>query len=389
MPMTDSETSARPRLLLVTHFYPTHRGGVEIVAGELAARLATHFDIRWAAGRDRKTYEPPAGVELVPLGVWHGIEHRTGVPVPLPGVRAGARLWREVRRAELVWVHDLLYPGNLLAALAARMIGRPLVVTVHVGAIPYRNGLLRGLVGTLYRATSRIVLRGSARVAFVSERIRDETRHRSWKQPPLFIPNGVDPSVFHPPTDTERAEVRRDLGVESHPLLLFVGRFVERKGLELIRELAERAPTWPWLLAGHGPIGPEAWSLPNVTVERGATGASLARLYGAADVLVLPSVGEGFPLVVIEAMACGTPAMVDPSTAAGDQTAAQHLETERVAGADAVDRWHAHLEQVLADPDADQRRAAIAEFTLGHWSWDRAAAEYREVLNEALSASRR
>ena len=387
--MADSEAMARPRLLLVTHFYPTHRGGVEIVAGELAARLASHFAIRWAAGRDSQSYAPPAGVQLVPLGVWHGIERRTGVPVPLPGLRAQGRLWREVRRSDVVWVHDLLYPGNLLAALAARMIGRPLVVTVHVGAIPYRNGLLRGLVGTLYRATARTVLRGAARVAFVSERIRDETAHRSWKRAPLFIPNGVDSSVFHSPIETDRLQVRRDLGVESHPLLLFVGRFVERKGLELIRELAARTPTLPWLLAGHGPIDPEAWSLPNVSVERGAGGASLARLYGAADLLVLPSLGEGFPLVVIEAMACGTPAMVDPSTAAGDRAAAAHLETESVYGADAVDRWLAHLERVLARPDADHRRRGLAEFALGHWSWDRTAAAYRDALDEALSASRR
>jgi glycosyltransferase involved in cell wall biosynthesis len=294
-----------------------------------------------------------------------------------------------VRRSDLVWVHDLLYPGNLLAALAARMMGRPLVVTVHVGAIPYRNGLLRGLVGTLYRATARTVLRSAARVAFVSERIRDETIHRSWKRPPLFIPNGVDPSVFHAPTEAERPQGRRELDAESRPLLLFVGRFVERKGLELIRELAERTPGWRWLLAGHGAVDPEAWSLPNVGVERGVSGVSLARLYGAADVLVLPSVGEGFPLVVIEAMACGTPAMVDPSTAAGDRTAAAHLETEPVGGADALDRWQAHLERVLARPDADRRRRALAEFAIGHWSWDRTADAYREVLDEALSASRR
>jgi phosphatidyl-myo-inositol dimannoside synthase len=377
------------RLLLVTHFYPTHRGGIEIVAGELAARLATHFQIRWAAGRDSHPYEPTTGVELVPLGVWHGIERRTGVPVPLPGVRAWGRLWREVRRSDLVWVHDLLYPGNLLAALAARTMGRPLVVTVHVGPIPYRNRFLRGLVGTLYGATGRTVLRAAARVAFVSERIRDETPNRSWKRPPLFIPNGFEPSVFHPPTEAERPQLRRELDAESRPLLLFVGRFVERKGLALIRELAARTPGWHWLLAGHGPIDPEAWALPNVTVERGANGASLARLYGAVDLLVLPSVGEGFPLVVIEAMACGTPAMVDPSTAAGDRTAAVHLETEPVGGADALDRWQAHLERVLARPDADQRRRALAEFAIGHWSWDRAADAYREVLDEALSGSRR
>lgn len=387
--MAHSEAIARPRLLLITHFYPSHGGGVEVVAGELAARLATHFGIRWAAGRDIQSYAPPTGVELVPLGVWHGIERRTGVPVPLPGMRAAARLWREVRGADLVWVHDLLYLGNLLAAVAARVMGRPLVVTVHVGAIPYRNTLLRGLAGTLYRATARTVLRSAARVAFVSERVRDETVHRSWKRPPLFIPNGVDPNVFHPLTEVERGQVRQELDDESEPLLLFVGRFVERKGLGLIRELAQRTPGWRWLLAGQGPIDPAAWSLPNVVVEHRASGVALARLYGAADFLVLPSVGEGFPLVVIEAMACGTPAMVDPSTAAGDRTAAPHLETESVGASGAVDRWHAHLERVLASRDADQRRRAVAKFALGQWSWDRAAERYRDLLNEALSASPR
>lgn len=387
--MADSEATARPRLLLVTHFYPSHGGGVEIVAGELAARLATGFRIRWAAGRDSQAYAAPTEVELVPLGVWHGIERRTGVPVPLPGVRAWASLWREVRRSDVVWVHDLLYPGNLVAALAARTMGRPLVVTVHVGAIPYRNGLLRALVGTLYRATARTVLRAAARIAFVSERIRDETVHRSWKRPPLFIPNGVDASVFHPPTDMERVKVRRELDAESRPLLLFVGRFVERKGLGLIQELAERTPAWRWVLAGRGPIDPEAWAAANVSVERGLRGRSLARLYGAADLLVLPSVGEGFPLVVIEALACGTPAMVDPSTAAGDRTAATHLETEPVAGADAGDRWHAHLERILARPDADRHRRELAEFAVDHWSWDRAAEAYGNVLEKAFSASRR
>jgi len=387
--MPDREATQRPRVLLVTHFYPSHGGGVEIVAGELAARLAGNVSFRWAAGRDAQSFEPPPGVELVPLGVWHGIERRTGVPVPVPGVRAWLRLWREVRRSELVWVHDLLYPGNLLAAVAARVMGRPLVVTVHVGAIPYRNTVLRGVVGTLYRATARTVLRAAARVAFVSERIRDETAHRSWKRPPMFIPNGIEPRVFHPLTASERTEVRREVGADSRPLLLFVGRFVERKGLGLIRELAGRTPAWRWLLAGHGPIDPNLWSLPNVAVETGLSGPSLARVYGAADVLVLPSLGEGFPLVVIEAMACGTPAIVDPSTAAGDRTAAPHLETEPVDRADAADRWLEHLERVLERPNIDQHRLALADFALGHWSWDRAADAYRGVLEEALSASRR
>ena len=54
-----------------------------------------------------------------------------------------------------------------------------------------------------------------------------------------------------------------------------------------------------------------------MSVHRNLSQAELPPLYQAADLLVLPSVGEGFPLVVQEAMACGTPALVGDETAAG------------------------------------------------------------------------
>jgi phosphatidyl-myo-inositol dimannoside synthase len=375
----------RPRLLLVTHFYPSHRGGVEIVAGELAVKLANDFRIRWVAGRDSEPYAPPHNVELVPLRVWNGIERRTGIPVPLPSPGAMVRLLREVRHSDVIWVHDLLYPANLLAAVAARLLRRPLVVTVHVGPIPYRNPLLRRIMGTSYRSTARLFLPTAAKVAFVSERVRDETcRPGSWPRPPAFIPNGFDPRVFRPPTQAERVHVRQEFDAETRPLLLFVGRFVERKGLALIRSIAAETPGWRWVLAGRGPIDPSAWAAPNVTVVRGVSGRTLSRLYGAADVLVLPSLGEGFPLVVIEAMACGTPAIVDPSTAAGDRSAATCLEIEPVSSSDALRGWHDHLERMLARPDGAARRRELSEFAVGHWSWDRAAEAYRGVLRDAF-----
>ena len=375
----------KPRVLLVSHFYPTHGGGVELVAAQIAGRLAGEYGFRWAAARDADRYPPPPGVAVIPLRAWNGIERRTGVPVPLPGPLDVVRLAREVRRSDLVWVHDLLYPANLVAAVAALVMRRRLVVTVHVGAVPYRNPLLRGLVGLAHRAIGRVILPSAARVAFVSERVRDETvGHRSWRRPPVLIRNGFDPTVFRPPADAERAEVRRELDAGTRPLLLFAGRFVERKGLHLIRELAARTPGWRWVLAGRGPIDPGGWAEANVTVVRSASGASLARLFGAADLLVLPSVGEGFPLVVIEALACGTRAIVDPSTAAGDMTAAPWLETEPASGPDAVRAWHDHLEVLLARPAGVADRRALADVAAGHWSWDRTAEAHRFVLRDVL-----
>src|SRR6202008_680383 len=57
--------------------------------------------------------------------------------------------------------------------------------------------------------------------------------------------------------------------------------------------------------AGSGPLDPSVWGLPNVRVYSALSGSTLVPLYRASDVLLLPSVGEGFPLVVQEALACG------------------------------------------------------------------------------------
>src|SRR4029453_13710967 len=103
---------------------------------------------------------------------------------------------------------------------------------------------------------------------------------------------------------------------ESQIVFIFVGRFVEKKGIQIVRHLAVRFPDITWLLVGWGPEDPARWHLKNVRVVGKRTSPDIAELYQAADLLVLPSVGEGFPLVVQESMSCGTPVAISTETAA-------------------------------------------------------------------------
>lgn len=371
-------------VLLATDYYPVHGGGLEIVAGQLATRLSNVVEIRWyAAGSSGGSTRP--GLTLRPMRCWNGLERHLGLPIPVLSPRALLSVVQAVRRADLVWVHDLIYMANIVAALASIAARRPLVVTVHVGAIPYRNRAVRLIMAAAIRLTGRWLLTRAAAVAFVSERVQAEFLARWRLRNPCLIPNGVDFDAFKPMSGSDRDRLRRELGLGDRPVVLFVGRFVERKGLGLLRALAETLPSVDWLFAGHGPLDPDSWGLPNVRVERDRSGGTLAEMYGAADLLALPSLGEGFPLVVSEALAMGLPVLVDPSTIAGYQAVAPFAEAEPVLGADALGRWTARISALLEDRAGQAAMApGRVEFARSHWDWNRAAAAYALLFDEAL-----
>jgi glycosyltransferase involved in cell wall biosynthesis len=135
------------RIALVTHYFPAHRGGVELVAGELARELASRHgaQIDWHAS---DTDPAPAipGVRCVPAKACNAIERRLGLPYPLWSPGALIRAGRAARNADALHLHDCLYLPNLVAYCAARLAGRPVLVTQHVGMIPYRSALLRALL---------------------------------------------------------------------------------------------------------------------------------------------------------------------------------------------------------------------------------------------------
>ena len=373
------------RVVLVTHYFPEHRGGVERIAGELALRLAAAgvAEIHWYASDCDRPPPPTPRLATFPQHSWNFAERRLGVPYPVWSLASLRRLTRACQAADVVHLHDCLYVPTLAAFAAARRASRPVVVTQHVGHVPYRNPLLSALHEAANRTLGRIVLGGAERAIFESESVlKYFGGFVHYRAAPMLVENGVDTDVFKPAADSERSLLREHLGLPTdRPLLLFLGRFVEKKGLPVLRELAARLPQAHWVFAGWGPLDPGQWSQPNVSVVRRPTPEDLPPVYQAADLLVLPSVGEGMPLSVQEAMACGTPALVGTETAAGSPQARAVLLAEPATGADTAERWAARLRAILAAPNhLAALRAQVAMFARQHWSWEACARRYSEIL---------
>ena len=257
--------------------------------------------------------------------------------MPLPSRAAQRRLEQEVSAADAVIVHDALYVSSLLAARYASKHRKPWILVQHIGIIPYTNFVLRLAMAAANRLIARPLLAAAPQAVFISDAVRRTFAGPRWKSAPSLLLNGVDHQLFRFPAAADRRRARqRYLMSDDRRELLFVGRFVEKKGLSTLRELASANPDWRISLVGSGPIDPGTWNLTNVRLLGRMTREQLAELYRAADALVLPSVGEGFPLVVQEAMACGLPVFCGLDSAAADPGAEGMLQALEVEPTDPI-----------------------------------------------------
>jgi glycosyltransferase involved in cell wall biosynthesis len=127
----------------------------------------------------------------------------------------------------------------------------------------------------------------------------------------MMMPNGVDLELFH--IRTQRS-ARAVLGWPEGPTLLSVGNLVENKGHHIAIEALARLPGFRLAIAGEGP---ERHALETLAGQISVSSrlqflgrvdqTQLAEYYSAADIVVLPSSREGWPNVLLESMACGTP----------------------------------------------------------------------------------
>ena len=174
----------------------------------------------------------------------NSIERILGLPFPIWAPLSLVRLWREIAFADVVHIHDFAYFGSWAAFVFASARKKPVLVTQHVGFIPFRNPLARAALGVLHATVGRLILGHAQQVVFISPVVRKYyERFIDFRRPPVLVLNGVDGKLFANPSRTDRSSIRVALGIDpSRPVFLFVGRFVEKKGVGILKGTSKTIP---------------------------------------------------------------------------------------------------------------------------------------------------
>ena len=398
----------RPRVLVLTSTFPRWENDPEpAFVFELSRRLTEKFEVTVLSPRTpgSKRREDIAGLRVIRFpyffnrweklamhggGILNQLKTNPVYYLMIPFFLLG-QLWAVVRllrnqRFDLIHAHWLI-PQGFIAALSLLMTGKkiPLLCTSH-------GGDLFALKGKGLQRLKRWVMHKSAALTVVSHAMKKTVVAMGIDPDKVeVIPMGVDlKGLFTPDPCVQRKTDE----------LLFVGRLVEVKGLQILLEamtkVIARHPNIHLIVAGAGPLESELRTsakkldiADHVDFRGMVMQSKLPTLYRQATIAVFPfvvtksGVQEGFGLVVVEAMGCGCPIIAGDLPAIHDTVV--HKENGLLfesgnsqALADAIIR-------MLADPDlcaklaGEGRRRVVQKF-----DWEIVAEKYGKIYQRLM-----
>lgn len=296
------------RILVLNHEFPPVGGGggraAESICQALVKRghnikvLTSHF-------KDLPREEQRDGYRIIRIPALRTQAFRASffsmIVYVLSGLWAGLRLVR-LFRPDVIHVHFAV-PAGALAWILSKLTRIPYVLTAHLGDVP---GGVPEKTGDWFRfifPTTRWIWRdASARVA-VSEYTRSLAL-KHYDEEILVIPNGIDVD----------GEYRASIRVNNPPVIVFAGRFMEQKSpLQIIETLNEiKDIPWKCVMIGDGPLMPEV----KKSIEELAIGDrfiltgwitpdEVMKHFSQSDILFMPSLSEGLPVVGVQALSKG------------------------------------------------------------------------------------
>ena len=298
------------------------------------------------------------------------------------------RLPSEVRTADVVHLHTVPYPHNLVGYLAARLFGKRVVITPHFH--PGHPHYERWSINWLLKHCDAVIAVSDYEREYLAGKGIDPGRI-------LVTGNGVHLEEYQPgDVDGFKAALLRAHGLaEGVRTVVFVGRKLEYKGIATLAEAFTRltrhhdaalflaGPSTPWFDDFYRQLSPRDRAR---IIDLGVIAhPDKVHLLHMADVLVLPSRFEAFGIVLLEAWACHTPVICAATGAMPSIVGDGGLVFEYGNAADLA----AKLEQLLGDPELASAMARRGrERLLARYTWEKIATATKTAYRPGRPAAR-
>jgi len=344
---------AAKRVLHVGKYYPPVAGGIENHVHSLVTALSGRYAVTALVfNTERRTVEEPMeGVRVVRVGTLGRVFSTEMAP-------SFFSWFMRLRDADLIHLHTPNPVGEIACLAAPR--GARLVITYHSDVVRQR------LLGRLNRfVLHRLMKRADRIIAFTRRYMETSPVISHYADKCAIIPHGIDLTEYD---SSDRIEARvAALRAEHGPrTVLFVGRLVYYKGVDVLLRALARVPDVNLLVAGDGPT---RVGLVALARELGVTDRArfLGRVsheekvacYRASDLLVLPAThrSEAFGLVQLEAQACGIP-VITTDIDSGVPFVTHHGETGLVIPPRDPEALAAAMKGLLGDEELRKRYGA-------------------------------
>jgi glycosyltransferase involved in cell wall biosynthesis len=383
-------------LLIICHGYPPYYGGGEGVAAGIASEVARSSSYNVTVltsdiGGRLKEREILQGVSVIRIPAMKREWSRHTVVELLSfyvsAVRRLRSIHEEIRPDHVLAIFSM--PAGLVALKWFRMFGVPYSVGLHGSDVPGYQPRRFRLLHPAMRLAVRRVWSNAENVFAVSSKLK-ELALKTWAKGRIeVIPNGVDTRRFHPGNP--------DVSFKGKVRMVLVSQLIERKGIQyLLEALAEMDPSLGEKLEvdiyGTGDyrrtLEEQVRDLrlgDCVSFNGLLETEELAKTLHDADMFALPSLQEGLPLALLEAMACGLPIV---ATAVGDVPSVirDNINGCLVAPADSQALCRA-VSAMVADSELRSQLGKQARLTAEDYSWDRIWARYDTSLSRGTDTN--
>ena len=393
----DTDSRLPYRVLCVTGAYAPELSSGGLQTRAIVRILRGRLDVAVLTTATNPTLPARDTVEEVPVSRIHiNVESRCSSA--LATLRMLAELLKLIPRADLVHVQGFSTKNIMITAIA-KLFARPLVLHLQTAkhdeppAVKAQGRLAWWAYSTadLYLSVSRGLTTSYLAASLPANRIRE-------------VANGVNASRFRPASPSERASLRTRLSLPaSRPVVLFVGLISHDKQPQVLLDAWLRLqpdPATASTLVLVGATDPALFELADRLIDQlrataQASGFADRVLFvpptnqiedyvRAADIYVMPSLREGLPIALLEAMACGLPCVASRLPGATDTMVEDGVSGRLVAPGDS-DAFAAAIGGLLADPATASRMGAAARRTVEErYTMERVAGMWLEAYDQVL-----